>query len=340
MFSILSEQRSGDLLEPLAFCLVDVQFRDASNVLLQSTVIFIGDNRDKDGDTFPDQIYPPADTPTFTATTPPAPLTATKLELVIVFVQIDDALGSVYFDQAALVDLGPFNFDDPWNLSFEHGLVGSTPPGWFTTGTNASQNGDAPTNGERALLQFGNFPGDGSLNDTITRSTTFDVVAGDQVDVSAWAQHLAGDPIAVDNLAFLNVEYYDGIGALVGFDGSDALLPTDPTDTPKQTTVLSTAPAGAVSAAVALGYQQTNEGAGAVHWDDVSFSVTTPSGCDGDANGDLAVDVNDISFVLFRLGQTNGTCGDGDANGDGANNVNDISYVLFRLGTCNPGGPC
>ncbi len=65
-----------------------------------------------------------------------------------------------------------------------------------------------------------------------------------------------------------------------------------------------------------------------------------PAGCDGDANGDGAVDVNDISFVLFRLGQSNGICGDGDPNGDGANDVNDISYVLFRLGTCNPVGPC
>ncbi len=69
-------------------------------------------------------------------------------------------------------------------------------------------------------------------------------------------------------------------------------------------------------------------------------AFTVAPGCDGDANGDLVVDVNDISFVLFRLGQNNGPCGDGDANGDGVNDVNDISYVLFRLGTCNPGGPC
>ena len=62
--------------------------------------------------------------------------------------------------------------------------------------------------------------------------------------------------------------------------------------------------------------------------------------CDGDANADLGVDVNDISYVLFRLGQTNGVCGDGDVNGDGSNDVNDISYVLFRLGSCNAGSPC
>jgi hypothetical protein len=66
----------------------------------------------------------------------------------------------------------------------------------------------------------------------------------------------------------------------------------------------------------------------------------TAASCEGDANGDLTIDVNDISFVLFRLGQNNGVCGDGDPNGDGVNDVNDISYVLFRLGTCNAGGPC
>ncbi len=58
-------------------------------------------------------------------------------------------------------------------------------------------------------------------------------------------------------------------------------------------------------------------------------------GCDGDANSDNTVDVNDISYVLFRLGNS-GTPGtvDGDANGDGIVDVNDISYVLFRLGPC------
>ncbi len=55
--------------------------------------------------------------------------------------------------------------------------------------------------------------------------------------------------------------------------------------------------------------------------------------CDGDPNGDFTVDVNDISYVLFRLGDPCPAPGcDGDANGDGTVDVNDISYVLFRLG--------
>ena len=67
----------------------------------------------------------------------------------------------------------------------------------------------------------------------------------------------------------------------------------------------------------------------------VSFTHTPLCGdlyceaCDGDANGDSGVDVNDISYVLFRLGDPGP---DGDANGDGSVDVNDISYVLFRLG--------
>ena len=64
-----------------------------------------------------------------------------------------------------------------------------------------------------------------------------------------------------------------------------------------------------------------------------------PAGrCAGDANNSGLVDVNDISFVLFRLGDS-GVCVDGDANGDGLVDVNDISYVLFRLGN-SPEGLC
>ena len=55
--------------------------------------------------------------------------------------------------------------------------------------------------------------------------------------------------------------------------------------------------------------------------------------CDGDANGDSLVDVNDISYILFRLGDPCGSPGcDGDVNLDSTVDVNDISYVLFRLG--------
>jgi hypothetical protein len=51
---------------------------------------------------------------------------------------------------------------------------------------------------------------------------------------------------------------------------------------------------------------------------------------------DYVVDVNDIIYVLFRLGDPCASPGpatcDGDANNDGTIDVNDISYELFRLG--------
>ncbi len=63
------------------------------------------------------------------------------------------------------------------------------------------------------------------------------------------------------------------------------------------------------------------------------------STCTGDANGDRIVDVNDISYVLFRLitSPCPGAPGcPGDVNLDGLVDVNDISYVLFRLGKVCP----
>lgn len=63
--------------------------------------------------------------------------------------------------------------------------------------------------------------------------------------------------------------------------------------------------------------------------------------CDGDANADGAVDVNDISYVLFRLGnQGIPSTVEGDVNCNGIVDVNDISYVLFRLGACDPAPAC
>lgn len=64
------------------------------------------------------------------------------------------------------------------------------------------------------------------------------------------------------------------------------------------------------------------------------FVALPDAPCDGDANSDGVVDVNDISFILFRLGDSGAPGIDGDANNDGIVDVNDISYALFRLGGC------
>ncbi len=57
--------------------------------------------------------------------------------------------------------------------------------------------------------------------------------------------------------------------------------------------------------------------------------------CPQDANADNSVDVNDISYVLFRLGETGDPLTlEGDTNADGVVDVNDISAVLFHFGPC------
>ena len=67
-----------------------------------------------------------------------------------------------------------------------------------------------------------------------------------------------------------------------------------------------------------------------IGWINLDDANHAPAARVSDANGDGATDVNDISYVLFRLGGVN--CPDGDVNGSGIVDVNDISFVLFRLG--------
>ena len=65
--------------------------------------------------------------------------------------------------------------------------------------------------------------------------------------------------------------------------------------------------------------------------------------CEGDANGDGAVDPLDSGFVLARFGCLVGSgdpnCDAADQNGDGAVDPLDSGFVLARFGTCEPPPP-
>ncbi len=52
----------------------------------------------------------------------------------------------------------------------------------------------------------------------------------------------------------------------------------------------------------------------------------------GDANGDGKVDINDLTIVLARYGQTGMTWTQGDFNNDGKVDINDLTIVLARYG--------
>lgn len=71
---------------------------------------------------------------------------------------------------------------------------------------------------------------------------------------------------------------------------------------------------------------------------DAVAALIPPATCNGDADGNGSVDIDDITFVVLRLGATPGPCGDGDLDGNGIVNTDDLTYVVLRLGTCGPGG--
>jgi len=58
-------------------------------------------------------------------------------------------------------------------------------------------------------------------------------------------------------------------------------------------------------------------------------TIALSAGPEGDADGNRVVDVNDITFVVSRLG---GAGPEGDADGNGVVDVNDITFVVSRLG--------
>lgn len=57
--------------------------------------------------------------------------------------------------------------------------------------------------------------------------------------------------------------------------------------------------------------------------------VPVSASLDGDADGNGVVDIDDITFVVLRLGQG---AGPGDVDGSGSVNIDDITYVVLRLG--------
>jgi hypothetical protein len=65
--------------------------------------------------------------------------------------------------------------------------------------------------------------------------------------------------------------------------------------------------------------------------------------CEGDANGDGAVDPLDAGFVAARFGcpvaDGDTDCAAADQNVDGVVDPLDVGYVLARMGTCEPAKP-
>lgn len=59
--------------------------------------------------------------------------------------------------------------------------------------------------------------------------------------------------------------------------------------------------------------------------------IQPPVLCEGDADGSGQVDVDDLAFIVLRLGQSGGPA---DVDGSGSVDVDDLTYAVLRLGSC------
>ncbi len=215
-----------------------------------------------------------------------------------------------------------------------------TDPGWTTEGqwafgppTGATDDPAAPHTG--ANVYGYNLAGDYTDNMPATNltSNSFDLTGFTQVSV-AFCRDLAVESSQWDHASFQVSN--DGTAWTTIWDHTQTSALNDPawlTVTYDISTIADNQPT--VYLRWVMGTTDGSVTYGGWNIDDIQFIAFPPSvaPCDGDANGDNVIDVNDISYVLFRLGDPCGAPGcEGDANGDGTIDVNDISYVLFRLG--------
>lgn len=266
-----------------------------------------------------------------------APDDAVVARIIFLFLQPDLDAGAVHIDDASLASSS--SSQALINPGFElAGGVGAAQGmrGWGQFprfATNIFQNSDVPRTGTFAGFLFGQFTGAPNFNGLYQ---TFDVMPGQRVDAEAFARHKATDALATGNYGFINLEFQNAAGQLVGpIITNPGINSLSPLDTYIQLPVSGVVPAGAVKVRLVIGMYQDALGGGGVHFDDASITVSTPPAfCLGDANGDQMVSFADISAVLTNFGNSYvpGSAGAGDADNNGIVAFSDISIVLQRFG--------
>ena len=230
-----------------------------------------------------------------------APTGTFGARLTIGFFQFSTEPGAVYVDDADLVNdgmatglLNP-SFDsfvpDP-SFAPTAGVI----PRWTIGGSNIFQNPDFPRTGTYGALIFGEFTG--SPNTQILFQD-LPATPGNRYDASAFAAHLGGDSLTLDNVAFVGLEFRDGADNLLTVTQDGILDPTVATDQHFQGIATATAPAGATTARVLIGFSQPNNGVGAGHYDDADLLDLGPA--DGLINPAFDTVVLDGSFNLDPL---------------------------------------
>jgi len=272
-----------------------------------------------------------------------APDDATIARLVFLFLQPDIEAGAGYIDDSSLASTSTSNllinpgFEDFGGFGAAHSAQGW---GQFPRfASNIFRNSDIPQSGGFAGFMFGQFNGADNFNGFYQ---SFDVVQGQTVDAEVFALHKSTDALTGTNFGFINLEFYNAEGAIIGdILTNPGINASSPTNTYIQMPVSGVAPAGAVRVRLVVGmfqgYTMAVGGGGGIHFDDASITISAapPTFCDGDANGDGMVSFSDITEVLANFGMSYepGSAGLGDANNDGSVNFTDITVVLANFGS-------
>ncbi len=193
----------------------------------------------------------------FTAT---APAGAVNAVIELGYFQLNNSeTGSIYYDDAALTDLGANT--GLQNASFDTYVP--TPdyqpdaccvPGWETSANNTFVNRTFKQTGNSALLMYGQFNG---LDNTSVVWQDLPVSPGELVSASSFAGHLAADALQLDNTTFMSLEFYDGSSNLLEITRLTMLDATSPTDVFIPGEVLATAPPAAATARLQFGFFQS-----------------------------------------------------------------------------------
>ena len=246
-------------------------------------------------------------------------------------------LSAVVSSGASVLFDDDFESNQGWTVTNTAGLT----EGAWERGVPVNLNrGDPPSDsdGSGQCYLTENDPNDSNSDvddgSTILTSPQFDLSAGGQIQYDYWIDSGPGVLDADELRVEVSTDAANNIWNTVRVYAVDQPFWT--------TDAISTSEFGGGSATTRIRFTATDGGTPSViecGIDAVLVSVETcenpPFGCDGDVNLDNVVDVNDISFVLFRLGNSGAPGGvEGDADGNGVVDVNDISYVLFRLGPC------
>jgi len=272
----------------------------------------------------------PLDTWTQTTVTGNAPAAAVSARVVMLHIQGPELLGgSVYFDDATLVETVPSGLVNP---GFESDFQG------WTSFNNAFIEPGFVRSGSKAAKFFGCFCQPFNATGAFQE---LPAAPGEEWEGKGWVGTTSGDRIGGANFSVLNIEFRDALGNLIEFVSAPGADATTPPDEFHQVTVTGIAPPGTTSARIVPLHIQPEFAGGAVWWDDIEFGLAGGgtgcpwelSGCTADQDGDEDVDSDDIAlfFAAFEGGDN---CGDQDADEDVDSDDINIFFGLFEAGGC------